>query len=169
MGKIKIKQIPRYGKSIKDKLYLPAIFSGMGVTFSHFAKNLKDTDNLKVIWYPEESPKDITHRYRGIHRLTKRDDGTIKCVACFMCATACPSECIYIEAKERDDKESEKEPKVFRIDLLECVFCGGCVEACPKDAIRMDSGIFSFIAEKREDFILDREKLLANKPLKEKK
>jgi len=167
MGDIKIKKVPRYGKTIKEKLYLPAIFSGMGVTFSHFAKNLKDTDNLKVVWYPEESPRDITPRYRGVHRLTHREDGSIRCVACFMCATACPAECIYIEAKEREDGLAEKEPKIFRIDLLECVFCGECVEACPCDAIRMDSGIFTFIGNKREDFILDRERLLANKPMKE--
>jgi len=166
---MKIKKIPRYGDTLKEKLYLPAIFGGMKVTLSHFAKNLKDTDNLKVIWYPEEQPKDITNRYRGVHRLTHRDDGSIKCVACFMCATACPAQCIFIEAKERVDGVIEKEPKKFEIDLLECVFCGGCVEACPEDAIRMDSGIFSFTGKKREDFILTKEKLLANKEFKGKR
>ncbi len=162
MKEIKIKKIPRNGDTLKEKLYLPAIFEGMKVTFSHFIKNLKDTDNLRVIWYPEEKPKDITSRYRGVHRLTHRDDGSIRCVACFMCATACPAECIFIEAKERTDGVDEKMPKRFDIDLLECVFCGECVEACPCDAIRMDSGIFSFIGKKREDFILTKERLLKN-------
>ncbi len=59
---VKIKKIPRYGDSLKEKLYLPAIFSGMKVTLSHFLTNLKDTDNLRVVWYPEEKPKDITNR-----------------------------------------------------------------------------------------------------------
>ena len=166
---MKIKKIPRYGDTLKEKLYLPAIFSGMKVTLSHLANNLKDTDNLRVIWYPEEKPKDITNRYRGVHRLTHREDGSVRCVACFMCATACPAECIFIEAKEREDGIDEKEPKSFSIDLLECVFCGECVEACPCDAIRMDTGIFSFIGRKREDFILTKDKLLANKKLKEGK
>jgi NADH-quinone oxidoreductase subunit I len=166
---MKIKKIPRYGETLKEKLYLPAILSGMKVTFSHFVKNLKDTDNLRVIWYPEEQPKDITSRYRGVHRLTHREDGSIRCVACFMCATACPAECIFIEAKEREDGIDEKEPKKFDIDLLECVFCGECVEACPCDAIRMDTGIFSFIGKKREDFILTKEKLLSHKEFKEKR
>ena len=57
-------------------------------------------------------------------------------------------------------------PKRFDIDLLECVFCGGCVEACPCDAIRMDSGIFSFIGKKREDFVLNKEQLLAHEEKK---
>ncbi len=166
---MKIKKVPRYGETLKEKLYLPAIFSGLRVTFSHFINNLQDTNNLKVLWYPEEEPKDITDRYRGVHRLTHRDDGTIRCVACFMCATACPSECIFIEAKQRDDGIDEKEPKIFNIDLLECVFCGECVEACPCDAIRMDTGIFSFVGKKREDFILTRDKLLANKEFKKRR
>ncbi len=165
---MKIKKIPRYGDTLKEKLYLPAIFSGMKVTLSHFVTNLKDTDNLRVVWYPEEKPKDITSRYRGVHRLTHREDGSVRCVACFMCATACPAECIFIEAKEREDGIDEKEPKRFDIDLLECVFCGECVEACPCDAIRMDTGIFSFIGKKREDFILTKDKLLANKEFKER-
>ena len=158
-----IKIVPRRGATFKEKLYIPAILSGMKTTMTHFITNLSDKPHIQTISYPEEGPKDITDRYRGIHRLTKRDDGTVRCVACFMCATACPADCIFIEAAERDDGVDEKMPSRFDIDLLECVFCGGCVEACPCDAIRMDSGIFSFIARKREDFVLTKEQLLANK------
>jgi len=57
----------------------------------------------------------------------------------------------------------EKMPASFRIDLLECIFCGHCVEACPCDAIRMDTGIFSVTGKSREDFVLDRERLLAHR------
>lgn len=163
-----IKIIKREGGSFKDRIYLPAILSGMKVTFSHFIRNLKDTSNIKTINYPEEMPEDITSRYRGVHLLTKREDGSERCVACFMCATACPAECIFIEAEERTDGVDEKRPKVFTIDLLECVFCGGCVEACPCDAIRMDSGIFSFVASKREDFLLTKERLLSHQSMKDK-
>ena len=157
-----IKIIKREGGSFKEKLYLPAIFSGMKTTLHHFITNIRDTSNVKTFSYPEEQPTDITPRYRGVHRLTKREDDSIRCVACFMCATACPAECIFIEAKEREDGIDEKMPEVFTIDLLECVFCGGCVEACPCDAIRMDTGIFSFIGQKREDFILTKERLLSH-------
>ena len=159
-----IKIVPRYGKSLKDKLYLPALFGGMKTTISHFLRNLTDTSNIKTECYPEMQPTDITDRYRGVHRLTHREDESVRCVACFMCATACPADCIFIEATQREDGIDEKMPKKFSIDLLECVFCGGCVEACPCDAIRMDTGIFTFVAQKREDFVLDKEQLLANKP-----
>ncbi len=162
-----VKVVPRYGKSLKEKLYLPAIYGGLKTTMLHFKKNLKDTSNIKTMPYPEVMPDDITDRYRGIHRLTKRKDDSVRCVACFMCSTACPADCIFIEATERHDGVDEKMPTKFSIDLLECVFCGACVEACPCDAIRMDTGIFSFIAEKREDFVLDKEALLANNAFEE--
>jgi len=161
-----IKIVTRHGNTFKEKLYLPAIFGGMKTTLSHFITNLSDSPAIQTINYPEEQPHDITERYRGVHRLTKREDGSVRCVACFMCATACPAECIFIDATEREDGVDEKMPKLFNIDLLECVFCGGCVEACPCDAIRMDSGIFSFIGKKREDFVLTKEQLLANEEKK---
>lgn len=161
-----IKIVPRHGNTLKEKLYLPAIFGGMKTTLSHLFTNLGDSSEIKTINYPEEQPHDISERYRGVHRLTKRDDGSVRCVACFMCATACPAECIFIEAEERNDGVDEKMPKRFDIDLLECVFCGACVEACPCDAIRMDSGIFSFIGKKREDFVLSKEQLLAHEERK---
>lgn len=158
----KIKTIKRHGDSFKDKLYLPAIWDGLKVTTKHFVDNLKDIKKVDVLEYPEEMPKDITSRYRGLHRLTKREDDTVRCVACFMCATACPSSCIFIEASERVDNVDEKMPLRFAIDTLECIFCGYCVEACPCDAIRMDTGIFSVIGKKREDFVLEKDRLLSH-------
>lgn len=162
-----IKIVPRHGQSLKDKLYLPAIAAGMKTTFTHFKKNLGDVSNLRTMQYPEVQPDDITDRYRGVHRLTKWDDGSEKCVACYMCATACPAQCIFIDAEERFDEVAEKRPKQFKIDLLECVFCGYCVEACPCDAIRMDTGIFSFTASTREEFVLDKDHLMANERSKD--
>lgn len=157
-----IKVTTRHGSSFKDKLYLPAIYEGVKVTFKHLFNNLNDSNAIDTLEYPEEQPTDISSRYRGLHRLTHRPDDSIACVACFMCATACPSDCIFIEATEREDGLDEKMPKNFFIDTLECVFCGYCVEACPCDAIRMDTGIFSLTGNKREDFVLDKEQLLAN-------
>ena len=157
-----IKVVPRHGNTLKEKLYIPAIASGMKLTLKHFLHNLHDAKNTECSEYPEVMPDDITERYRGVHRLTKRDDGSTACVACFMCAPACPSNCIFIEAEECNDGIDEKIPKKFSIDLLECVYCGYCVEACPCDAIRMDTGIFNFVARTREDFILDKEKLLSH-------
>ena len=158
-----IKTVARPSTSLRDKLYLPAIGDGLKVTFKHFFTNLNDSNAIDTLEYPEEQPQDITDRYRGLHRLTHRADDSVACVACFMCSTACPANCIFIEATQREDGKDEKMPKSFFIDTLECVFCGYCVEACPCDAIRMDTGIFSLTGNKREDFVMNKEQLLAHK------
>ncbi|MFQ5778388.1 MAG: NADH-quinone oxidoreductase subunit I, partial [Terriglobia bacterium] len=49
--------------------------------------------------YPDE-PVHFEPRYRGIHVLQCDENGLEKCVACFLCAAACPAQCIYIEAAE---------------------------------------------------------------------
>lgn len=158
-----VKVVPRHGQTLKEKSYLAAVASGMKLTWSHFTRNLLKPQEMPTLCYPEEQPEDIGPRYRGLHRLTHRTDGSVACVACFMCATNCPANCIFIEATEREDGIDEKMPARFDIDTLECIFCGYCVEACPCDAIRMDTGIFSLIGTKREDFMLDKEKLLSFK------
>ncbi len=155
------KIVKRHGKSFKERIFLPALLGGLRVTIRHFFYNLFHAPQIPVLEYPEVLPNDLTDRYRGHHRLTHRYDGSIRCVACFMCATACPSNCIFIVGKEREDSVDEKEPERFDIDLLECIFCGYCVEACPCDAIRMDSDIFSIVANERKDFIVTKEQLLA--------
>ena len=58
-----IKVVKRHGSSLKDKLYLPAIFGGMKTTFKHFSKNLKDTSKIISMAYPEVQPSDITENY----------------------------------------------------------------------------------------------------------
>lgn len=157
---VKIKTLERQGSSFAERLYLVEVFRGMRTTFEHFWRNLLDNSKLYVRHYPEVKPE-ITPRWRGRHRLTTHEDGTVKCVACFMCQTNCPSHCISIEAGERVDGKSEKMPVRFQIDLLECIYCGYCVEACPMDAIRMDTGIFSVITTDRDSLVKGMDELLA--------
>jgi NADH-quinone oxidoreductase subunit I len=111
--------------------------------------------------YPEKK-RDVSPRYRGIHILTQREDGTPKCVACYMCATVCPAECIFIESAERPEKTIEKYPTRFEIDLLRCVYCGFCVDACPEEAIIM-SRENNLIGGSREEMIIGRDQLMARK------
>lgn len=138
--------------NLTDRLYLPAIAGGMKTTIRHFFKNVFGGENKysDTISYPDEKVE-YPERFRGMHRLVQREDGTSRCVACFMCETACPARCIHIEAAETDDASIEKVPKVFEIDELRCVVCGLCVEACPCDAIRMDTGIHPSPVYNRED------------------
>ena len=132
---IGIVKMERRALSPSGRLYLPAIFGGMIVTIRHLLKNLFNMKGLPTIQYPEVK-RVYSGRFRGRHILTTREDGTTRCVACFMCSTACPAECITIEAGE-DDRTREKFPVRYDIDLLRCIFCGYCVDACPEDAIYM--------------------------------
>lgn len=159
---IKVKTIVRQGKTLQERVFLVEILKGMAVTFGHLFRNFLDNSKLYVRHYPEVKPE-ITPRWRGRHRLTTHEDGTVKCVACYMCQTNCPANCIIIEAGERFDGESEKMPVRFDIDLLECIYCGYCVEACPKDAIRMDTGIFAVTANERGEMIMTINDLLTTK------
>ena len=118
-----------------------------------------------TIQYPEEK-RSVAGRYRGIHILTEREDGTPKCVACYMCATVCPAECIYIESGERPEKTIEKYPTRFEIDLLRCVYCGFCVDACPEEAIIM-SKENNLVGTSRAELVIDRDRLMARSELVE--
>ncbi|MGH7443105.1 MAG: NuoI/complex I 23 kDa subunit family protein [bacterium] len=157
-----------------ERLYLPEIAKGLVLTSRHFFVNmwrhtlaslkLGSRDRAMVtISYPEvRRPYPLVARSR--HRLTQREDGSAKCVACMMCATACPADCILIEAEEHPDPSIEKRPRHFDIDMSKCVYCGFCVEACPEDAIRMDTGDFELAYFDRKGLIYDMDFLLNKDP-----
>ena len=145
--------------SFWERIYVVEIFRGLGVTFGHMMRNLLRQSEMPTVQFPEEvKPLDIRHRSR--HRLTVREDGTPKCVACMCCPTACPAQCIRIVAEDADAPWKEKRPRIFEIDLLRCVFCGYCVEACPEDAIRMDTGEVRVVGRRREDFVVGMDFLM---------
>jgi NADH-quinone oxidoreductase subunit I len=112
-----------------------------------------------TIQYPEVR-RPLSPRHRSLHRLVLRPDGKPRCVACFLCVTVCPSECIFVEAAEDPDPEIQKYPAKFTIDLSRCCFCGFCVEACPEDAIRMDTGRLEFSGRNRAELQYPMEKLM---------
>ena len=166
--------------SLWERMYFPEVCRGLMVTGYRFWRKLAIHSLQKIglaqapsasitVQYPEESwPYPDT--YRGRHRLTLKDDGAVQCTACFLCATACPAECIHIEAGEYADKSVEKFPLRYDIDTLRCIYCGFCVEACPCDAIRMDSGAHpgnlgfnrkAFVESK--EVLMERSKELAEK------
>ena len=161
------KPVHKPGRTFVEQAYIPEIFKGLGVTMKHFFKNTfskRENSDIVTIMYPEEK-RVYPERFRGVHRLTHRADGSPRCVACLCCSTACPAQCIHIEAGEYEPGEQgagyERYPKVFVIDELRCIFCGFCVEACPCDAIRMDTGVHMPASTRREHFIFDKEMLMS--------
>ncbi len=136
------------------RMYLPLFVSGLTITSKHMVGPKVTTS------YPDEEPKiDNPLIYRGVHRLNKDAEGRVKCVACFLCATACPAHCIDIIGADSPWPDREKYPESFTIDELRCIFCGMCEEACPVDAIELTS-LFDLTGRSREEMIFDKEKLL---------
>lgn len=162
MATVEVKKVERAESGLWEKSYIPEIARGLAVTMSHFFKNLnpKKEERLTVTREYPEVPTVYPERYRGVHRLMKRENGDVRCVACMCCSTICPANCIHIEAAEHDDPTVEKYPKVFVIDELRCIFCGLCVEACPCDAIRMDTGVHMHPFVDRGEAFLDRDLLM---------
>ena len=121
---------------------IAAIAKGMSITFGEIL------EPTQVENYPDgKGPLRgavFEQRFRGAHVLQRDENGLEKCVACFLCAAACPSNCIFIEAAENTEEtrisSSERYAKVYNIDYNRCIFCGYCVEACPTDAITHGHG-----------------------------
>ena len=137
-----------------------AVVKGMGVTLKEMMSPTV-TEN-----YPDE-PAKLQERFRGVHELHRDENGMEKCVACFLCAAACPSNCIYIEAAENTDQVrisgGERYAKVYNIDYNRCIFCGYCVEACPTDAITHGHG-FEIASYNTSTLIYRKEQMLAPIP-----
>jgi NADH-quinone oxidoreductase subunit I len=150
---------------------LAGIAKGMSITFGEI---LQPT---QVENYPDgKGPQRgavFEPRFRGAHVLQRDENGLEKCVACFLCAAACPANCIYIEADENTAEQrissSERYAKVYNIDYNRCIFCGYCVEACPTDAITHGHGFelatlnATNLVMRKEDMLVPVEALTAIK------
>jgi NADH-quinone oxidoreductase subunit I len=141
--------------TLAERLYLPAIFSGMLITFKHLFKK------SATVKYPEQK-REFSKIYRGQHVLKRDDAGAERCTACGLCAVACPAEAITMTAAERKPGEEhlyreEKYAAKYEINMLRCIFCGDCEEACPKEAI--------FLTDRKVDSFYQRKKLVFGKDI----
>ncbi len=157
----RVKQVDRKPMSLWERMYLPAIFKGMMITFSHIFKK-KPTIN-----YPEKQ-RPFSPVFRGLQILNRDEEGRENCTACGLCAVACPAEAITMEAAERQPGEEnlyreEKYAAKYEINMLRCIFCGLCEEACPKDAIYL-SETFTPADYQRKQFIYGKNDLLIPHP-----
>ena len=108
--------------NVAEALYLPAVFKGLGTTLRHvfqtFGRDGKNKKNIWVVQYPEEKRDDRPvleggqerSTFRGVHRLNRDEDGRVRCVACFMCATACPAHCIHIVGDQAPGPTAKSTP-----------------------------------------------------------
>ncbi len=159
-----VMEVDRRPMNFWEKIYLPAIFKGMSITFRHMFKK------KPTIKYPEEK-RYFSPVFRGMQILNRDEEGRERCTACGLCAVACPAEAITMEAAERKPGEEhlyreEKYAARYEINMLRCIFCGLCEEACPKDAIYL-SETFTPADYARKNFIYDKNDLLIPDPVKD--
>ena len=125
---------------------------GLGTTFVHTFRR-KITEE-----YPEYK-RPLPERTRARIILTRDPEGEERCVACFLCAAACPVSCISMEGEERED--GRRWARWFRINFARCIYCGLCEEACPTLAIQLTSH-FEFCDRSILNLVAEKEDLLVN-------
>jgi len=129
---------------------LLSILRAMGIVLRH-------TFRRKVtIQYPEEKIP-LPPRFRGRIVLSRDPDGEERCVACYLCAAACPVDCIALQAAE--DDSGRRYPAFFRINFSRCIVCGFCEEACPTCAIQLTPD-FEYGEYERPNMVYEKEDLL---------
>ncbi len=109
-----------------------------------------------TIQYPEKKAY-LPPRWRGRIVLTRDPDKQERCVGCYLCAAACPVDCIALQAAE--DENGRRYAESFRINFSRCIFCGYCEEACPTDAIQLIPD-FEMGEYTRQNLIYEKEDLL---------
>lgn len=139
--------------SLGGKLYFPEILKGLWYSFKHIFKP------TVTIQYPEKQIE-LGPEFRGRPVLVA-ENGVERCVACGLCARACPPFAISMQADETEDRK-ERYPKTFEIDMLRCIYCGFCEEVCPEEAIVM-SPEYDMNFSNRENAIFDKERLMEDK------
>lgn len=133
-----------------EKIYLPEIARGLGLSLRQMFRPKFTRQYPEERWIPEGS-------YRGRPVLVLEEDGE-RCVACGLCSRVCPALAIEVRADETD-KDKERYPVKFEINMLRCIYCGFCEEVCPEEAIVMSKD-YELVFGSQEEGILGKEKLL---------
>ncbi len=114
-----------------------------------------------TIQYPDEKNEARRRAGAGASSCRRDPDGGERCVACYLCAVACPVDCIALQATE--DENGRRYPEFFRINFSRCIFCGFCEEACPTYAIQLTPD-FEMGEYDRQNLVYEKEDLLIDGP-----
>lgn len=144
--------------TLAERMYLPAIAAGLGITIKHFFRK------KPTIRYPEVK-REFAPVFRGLHILKRDAEGRERCTACGLCAVACPAEAITMISAERkpadrDKYREEKYAEVYEINMLRCIFCGFCEHACPKAAIYLQPDVIAPAYFSRDEVIYGKDRLV---------
>jgi len=131
-----------------------SLLRGLGRVFLHLFRR------RATVQYPEEKAY-VPPRWRGRIILSRDPDGQERCVACHLCAVACPVDCISLQAAE--DEHGRRYPEFFRINFSRCIFCGFCEEACPTYAIQLTPD-FEMAEYHRQNLVYEKEDLTIDGP-----
>jgi NADH-quinone oxidoreductase subunit I len=147
----------------RERIYFPAILSGLAITLNHFKRMLLGRTKVTMQYPEEKHDANMPEHYRGAPALVRDVEGRVRCVACQLCEFICPPRAIKIVAGEIPGTDRfakvEKYPEEFDIDMIRCIFCGMCEEVCPEQAIflRKDYAITGLT---REEMVHHKDKLL---------
>jgi NADH-quinone oxidoreductase subunit I len=138
--------------SFLGRLFLADFWKGLILTF-----RTQNPKNVYTEQYPLERPM-VAERYRGAPRLNMNPEtGETLCIACNLCALACPENLIVVGWR-RDDATRRKVLTTFTYDTSRCMFCGLCEDACPTDCLELTQD-FEMASYVREGAIWDRHRL----------
>lgn len=128
------------------------LIKGLSVTFRY-----QKPSEIVTEQYPMQRPQ-IAERYRGQPRMNVNPDtGETLCIACELCALACPEKLIKVTS-ERNPTTKKKELVSFSYDTSRCMFCGLCEDACPSDCLELTQD-YEAALYSREGFVRTREQL----------
>jgi len=126
----------------------------------------KDAVAGKAI-YTEQYPKvrpDVAPRFHGAPRLNMDPEThDTLCIACNLCAIACPEDCIDVIAMDVEiivagKPRRKKVLDEFIFDTSRCMFCALCQEACPTSCLELTQD-FELATYSRAGFVWNREML----------
>jgi len=107
----------------------------------------------------------VSERFRGAPRLNlDPETGETLCIACNLCALACPENCIEVGMENREvtaggrAAQKRKVLTTFLFDTSRCLFCNLCAEACPTNCLELTQD-FELASYTRKGFVWDREML----------